>query len=363
VLFRLVTATPDLDHEVICLGPREWFSSKLEERGVRVHHVEAGTISAALAALYRLYSLIRASGANVVQGWMYRGNVFGGLASRFAGKPVVWNVRCSDIHLYPSSTRALARLGGVLARWVPKMVLNCSTESHRQHARIGYSAAPSAIIPNGYDAGLFHPDESARAATRNSLGLGSDTFVIGTIGRWDTRKAYPLLLQAVGRLAREGIAIRLLLLGRGLDSSNSELARAIAESGCAGFVDPVGYRDDIADVARAIDVHILASFTEGFPNVVAETMLSGTPNIVTDAGDAALIAGPTGWVVAPGDGDALAAAIRQAHDEWRGAPASWALRREAVRQRIEQKFSLARMAEAYKRVWGQVAARGGQAGT
>lgn len=359
VLFKLATRSDAIDHEVICLGPREWYSDKLEERGIRVHHVDMSSAAAALQGMFRLYWLIKSNPADLVQCWMYRGNVFGGLSSRMAGKPVLWNIRCSDIHLYPRHTRSLARLGGYLARWVPDIVINCSAGSKQQHARIGYDAAPGIVIPNGYDPTIFYPDETARAATHEAIGADRETFLIGSIGRWDTQKGYPTLLRAMKILTGRGVRLRLLLIGRGLDPSNLELAKMIEDCGCRDLVFPLGYRADIAEITRAFDLHVLASRTEGFPNVIAETMLSATPNVATNVGDSRLIIGETGWLISAGDPDQLADAIEDAHCEWVQKPALWAARRERARRRIAENFSLDRMFDAYEQAWRQVANKSG----
>jgi glycosyltransferase involved in cell wall biosynthesis len=290
---------------------------------------------------------------------MYRGNMLGGVPARFAGKRVIWNIRCSDTHLYPLATRALARVGGILAGWVPELVVNCSVASRRVHSAIGYDAAPGTVIPNGFDSGTFYPDREERVATRASLGIASDIFLVGTIGRWDSQKAYPILLRAL-RIARDrGVDFQFLFVGRRLDSENRELAAMIDESKCSRFVETIGHRSDVPNIARALDLHVLSSRTEGFPNVVGETMLSGTPNIVTDVGDSALIVGETGWIVPAEDSEKLAAAIEDAHREWSSRSDEWSDRRASARRRIVENFSLDRMIDSYESIWLKVARKDG----
>jgi glycosyltransferase involved in cell wall biosynthesis len=104
-----------------------------------------------------------------------------------------------------------------------------------------------------------------------------------------------------------------------------------------------------------MDVHLLASSGgEAFPNAVGETMLSGTPNIVTDVGDSALIVGDTGWVVPPSRPAAIATAIEHAWRERKERPVRWEERRLAARQRIIDNFTFDRMVAAYENVWREV---------
>jgi glycosyltransferase involved in cell wall biosynthesis len=355
-LYRLVTHTPHIRHEVISIAAPEWYSSKLEEHGICVRHLNSAAFVPGIGTIARLSQLIRTSECDVVQAWMYRANLLAGVLGRLSGKPVLWNIRCSSLDPLRPASRFVAYAGGFLARWLPDFVINCSARSAALHARWGYERAEGAVIPNGYDPALLHPDEEARSATRASLGIPADRFCIGTVARWHPMKGFPVLLQAAGLLRRRGLKFTLLLVGMGLNSDNSELTALIRKNGCEDVVQLLGHRADVAELDRAFDLHVLASVgAEGFPNAVAESMLSGTPNVASDVGDAALIVDDCGWVVGHNDPGALAAAIEAAFKEWSVSPAEWKERREAGRKRIADQFSLDRMAGAYEAVWRTVA--------
>jgi glycosyltransferase involved in cell wall biosynthesis len=84
-------------------------------------------------------------------------------------------------------------------------------------------------------------------------------------------------------------------------------------------------------------------------------MLSGTPNIVTDVGDSAMMVGETGWVVPPRDAQRLADAIMQAQREWSERNLQWQERRMAARGRIAERFAFENMVKAYQDVWRRAA--------
>ena len=100
---------------------------------------------------------------------------------------------------------------------------------------------------------------------------------------------------------------------------------------------------------------LASSGSEAFPNVVAESMLCGTPDVVTEIGDSAIIVGDTGWVVPPRESAKLADAIDLAGRERSSTPGKWAQRRQAARQRIAEQFTFDRMADAYAQVWRTIA--------
>jgi glycosyltransferase involved in cell wall biosynthesis len=351
VLYRLIAQTPDIAHEVAALSGPGRYSEALEALGVRVHHLGRG-----VGALPRLHSIVRDSGADIVQCWMYRANLIGGVAGRMAGVPVIWNIRCTRGPSLGPASELLARICGMLAGFVPDFTVNCSARSAEDHGRIGYDRADGAVIPNGYDPAHLRPDDTARAATRREFEISPDKFLIGSITRWIAYKDVPNLLAALQLAGERGVDAVCVLVGNGLSLENPALAAAIRAAGCDNCVRALGKRRDIPDLARAMDLHVLASAAgEGFPNAVAETMASGTPNIVTDVGDAAMIVAETGWIVPPGDPYKLAEAIEQAYREFDASPGQWDERRMAARSRIVDNFSLERTVAAYRAIWQRFA--------
>jgi glycosyltransferase involved in cell wall biosynthesis len=136
-----------------------------------------------------------------------------------------------------------------------------------------------------------------------------------------------------------------------LDNGNNALVRLLKENGLIERVHLLGIRKDILTVMNGIDLFMLSSISEAFPNVLNEAMACGTPCITTDVGDAGLIVGKTGWVVKPKDPKALANASIQALKEKQSNNESWGQRKDACRQRIVENFTFEKMIKKYKEVW------------
>ena len=355
LLYHLLTRSgPNLEHEVICLGTPEWYSARIEARGVPVHHLGM-TGQNLISRLRTLRRMIRHSDADVIQSWLYVANVLTGICARQSGIPVVWGIHAASIDDIRGVSRVAAVVGGRASGSLADFVINCSSRTAETHAGRGYAKIPSAVIHNGYDGSAFAPDERKRRASRKLLGVGDDTFLIGSIARWHPHKDIPSLLDGIRAAADQDVPLRCLLIGRDLGAHNSELSAEIRRSRCQRLVVPLGLRADISDLGRALDLHVLSSRSEAFPNVVAETMLSGTPNLVTDVGDSALMVGDTGWVVAAGDSAKIGHAIVEAYREWSDDKAAWKQRRRNARKRIAERFSFDKMADAYEEVWRRVA--------
>lgn len=358
LLHRLTERDSDVQHEIIALFGRDWYSSLFEERGIPVRHLGISSAASLPRAVAQLYRAMRRSRPDVVHGWMYAANVLGGIAARLARVPMVWSIHSASLEPVKGASRTFAALGGRLASRLPDFVISCSQAAADSHVKLGYAAAPGAVIVNGYDPAAFYPDERLRSEMRARLQIAPNEFVIGSMTRWIHYKDVPTLLAAL-RIAREkGVSGSCLLLGNGLDADNAELQRAIGESGCSGFVRPLGMRSDIADVARVLDLHVLPSRTESFGNTIAETMLAGVPNVVTDCGGPPDVVGGTGWVAPVGDAERIAAAILDARTEKNQHPERWEQRRRSARARIMDNFGFDRMADAYEALWRKLARRG-----
>jgi glycosyltransferase involved in cell wall biosynthesis len=141
-----------------------------------------------------------------------------------------------------------------------------------------------------------------------------------------------------------------------MDPANRDLGAQVGLQRCEDLVLPLGSRTDVQDLGRALDLHILSSSGgEAFPNVVAETLLSGTPNLVTDVGDSALMVHDSGWIVPARQPQQMADAIAAAWREWADDRPAWTERRAAARLQIAGRFTFDRMLEAYQDVWRTVA--------
>jgi glycosyltransferase involved in cell wall biosynthesis len=357
VLFRLIVAsTPALEHVVISLRGDAYYAPRLRAAGIEVHTLNMPRGRLTLSALLKLRRLIINACPDVVQTWMYHADLVGGLIARWAGIPVVWGVRNSNLDADTSSVsaRIVARVCGLISSWLPEAIICCSEKAARIHQVIGYRAEKFVIIPNGVDLTRFAPDGAMRMRTRMAWGIQSDQTLLGMVARWDPQKDHDTLLHALTHLTNRGLIFRFVLVGTGMSRDNAELCGSIDRLGLRDRMILAGPHEDIPAVMNAIDLHVLSSaYGEAFPNVVVEALACGTPNVVTDVGDSAQIIGTTGWVVPPKDAEALAQGIQGALITLDASGRE--VLGQVARTRVRERFGLKKMVDAYVALWKNVA--------
>lgn len=354
VLYRLVSVSPKNHHVVSMMGLGK-YGPILKEAGVAVTCLNMPSGRVNFRGLFRLYSLLKKEKPMVVQTWMYHADLLGGLVARIAGvKNVHWNIRHSELEPGKSkrSTIFVAKACAFLSRWIPLKIICCAEKAMQVHARYGYDKSKMVVINNGYNLSLFKPDSDARNRVRAELKLSDDTLLLGMVGRFNVQKNHKGLLDSLRQLKEQEVEFKCALVGAGMNQVNADLSTWIEKAGLVNDVLLLDQRSDIPAIMNAMDIHVFSSsFGEGFPNVLAEAMACGTPCVTTDVGDAALIVGETGWVVPVNDTDSFSNAVYMAVNEWSENFIAWESRKNSAIKRVEDNFSLAKMVDAYHRVW------------
>ncbi len=210
------------------------------------------------------------------------------------------------------------------------------------------STAKALVIPNGFDCNYFRSDPMLRAATRLRLGLEPYHLLVGSFGRFHPVKDHKTLICAFAQVVDRIPTARLALAGGGIDISNNELVSLLTFHGVADKVILLGLCDDMPALYNALDLYVLSSVSESFPNVLGESCAVGVPCVTTDVGDAARIVEGTGHAVPPGDSRALAQAMAVFLEQ---QPAQRISAGERARTHILVHFSLAAAVSAYNTLY------------
>jgi glycosyltransferase involved in cell wall biosynthesis len=306
-------------------------------------------------AIIRLGRILRKNRPDIIQTWMYHSDLLGGVAGRiFSRKPVVWNVRNSDLNSDGSKklTIITARICSYLSSFVPKKIICCGEKSRDVHISLGYEKNRFEVIGNGFNLENFHPCPSNKISVCQEFGLNVDSYIIGLVGRFSAQKDHGNFIEAASIIKKQIPESVFILCGDGITTENERLFDQINKYGLGNSVHLLGRRTDIPRLTNAFDVACSSSsFGEAFSNTLGEAMACGIPVVATDVGDSAGVVGNCGTIVPPGNPEAFALALIDMFAI--GANERKKLG-EMGRIRTEENFSLEKIVEKYETLYSGI---------
>lgn len=359
-LVRLFDAVdPDLvTHTLICAeaGP---LVDAARKRGVRTavlpltERVRAASPSrssgAALAAApvllayaTRIARLARKLGSDVIHTNSLKAHLYGTLAGRLAGVPVVAHLR-DDLDAITSPR--LASVVRTVLRHGPSRLVACSGFALRS---VCATADPARVIYSGVPAGDVVAEPPDRDASQ----------VVGMVARIAPWKGQHLFLDAAAKVARECPDVRFRVVGAPLfgEERYFERLRAVADGpALAGRVEFRGFVSDPRGEFDELSVAVATSVRpEPLGQVVIEAMARGVPAVAPREGGPLEIvtSGSDGLLVPPRDPDALAGAVLRLLDDPHGARR---LAREALRT-VRDRFTVEANATRFTAILEEAAA-------
>ncbi|MGY1604192.1 glycosyltransferase [Geodermatophilus sp. SYSU D00815] len=218
------------------------------------------------------------------------------------------------------------------------------------------------VIPYSSRMTVGDADDAARARLRAGLGLPADAPLVALVGRIEDQKGVDLLVRAVPAVLAQVPRAHVLVVGDGTRRTQAEALAA--ELGVSGSVHFTGWRHDLADVMRAIDVLALPSRWEAFGIVNLEAMAAAKPVVgfAVEGIPEVVVHGETGLLSPAGAVDDLARDLVRVLSD----PALAARLGAAGRRRFVEHFTPERMAQAhvelYERLLSRRRGRRGRAG-
>jgi glycosyltransferase involved in cell wall biosynthesis len=257
----------------------------------------------------RLWGVAREVQPHIIHGYMGVANECALALGRACGARVVWGLRASDMDLTSYGTVAVQafRAGASLSRFADAIIVN-SFAGKNHHVAEGYSGRNMIVIPNGIDTERFRPDAAAGRRMRQQWGIAPEERLIGIVARLDPVKDHATFLTAAASLAQDRSDVRFVCVGARPEPHRTRLEKLATELSLDRRLIWAGHHQELCGIYNAFDVATSSSTSEGFSNVVAESLACGIPCVVTDVGDSALIVGNAECVVPRQEPHTLAAA-------------------------------------------------------
>ena len=350
-LFKICKYDIKNQHIVISLSKKGKYFLLLKKINIKVYCIDLKYYS--VIKFFSLIKLIKFLKPNTIQTWLAHGDFIGGLAAKLGGfNQIVWNIRYSKLDKSTTklTTLCLIRILSKLSFIIPKLIAGVSKSVLKNCKDLGYCKKKLRLIYNGYEL-VNIKSSKLKINFRKRYKVQKNIPILGAVARYDETKDHTNLLKALSILKKKNINFLFLLVGRNINTKNNTLINQIKEFRLSNSVKLLGSKNNILQIMSIIDMHILSSKTEGFPNVVAEAMSCGTPCVVTDVGDSASIVGKTGWVVPPNNPIKLANAIAKGIAEI--DKKDWQIRCNQSKLRIKNNFGIDKMIKLYNLVWSE----------
>ena len=304
-------------HVVLVSGPGallERTASRLGVESIALPMRRSIAPLADLLALVRLWWILGNLKPDLVEFSTPKAGLLGMIAARLRGVPRrVYLLRGLKLERSRGFKRWILLTAERVACSCAHVVLCNSNSLHAEALALSLAPQEKLLVlgegsSNGVDVERFSPGPSD---VRGKFGIPLEASVVGFVGRLTRDKGLPELIQAFDRILVADPSAHLLLVGW-FDAAEDALdavlrARILSHPRihCTGFV------SDAAPYYRAMDVMVLPTWREGFPNVVLEAAATGIPVVTTESTGArdAVVAEVTGLLIPPGYPEAIFEAV------------------------------------------------------
>jgi len=293
------------------------YLDRIEKTGIPCHFLHfRGVVSTfyppnlwkAFSSSISLLRMLKKDRPHAVHGYLFVSYVAAVFFGRFADVPLIITSRRS---LGTSKTRrwtALHRLVEILANAETDLIIaNSSAVKDDTVRRERVARDMVEVIYNGVDVGRYSRSKEKAASQRKDLAIEEGAPVVGMIANLIPYKNHRLMLEALVHVAEAFPSVRLLLVGRdsGIGGALREYSRSLGVEEKVIFL---GECRDIPAALSVMDISVLTSLEEGFPNAILESMAAGLPVVATAVGGSkeAVLDGETGFLVPSGDHRAIA---------------------------------------------------------
>lgn len=288
-----------------------WRAGEIRASGVPVvcFAVRSFRNRSALAGLAHFKRYTRQHAIRLVHAYDLPTSIFASVAGRFSGLPAIVTSHLGHRDLFPSQDRLLAKLADRLSH---RVVVNCEAMRRNLTIHEGVPARKLFLSHNGFMPEVFHPTPAHQPRWRPPQFTPAD-LIIGSVCVLRREKNIQLLLRSFADLRQlhPTLPLKLLIVGSG--ALEYELLALAQELGIASRTTFEPARQDVEKWYRAMDIFVLPSFSEAFPNAVLEALASGCATIATDVGGIPelVVEGDTGLLFPNRDQPALTAQLNR----------------------------------------------------
>ena len=345
-LQRLVLHAQHSQNVVVSLKSGGRIGQELREQGIITYELNFN-VKSFISSIVELTRILKSERPDLVQTWLYHGDFIGGLAARLAKVPkVVWGVRTTKLPPRSALTFMLRTISALLSYVIPDQIVYVANLSADYHVKLGYQRKKRIIINNGVPYNAV--SEKVCNDLRNQLNIPKQSPIVGIVGRYSPDKGHDMFIDVCQLILKKRKDVNFVMVGRGLTTDNDHLMARLKVDQIVDNFRLVGEVENVTPYLLMMDVFCLTSRTEGFPNVLAESMICGTPSVSTNVGDVPIISNGLIPLSDVNDSKQMAHDVEQILEL---SPSQKKILAHQLKERIKTEFSVSKMVDKYEHLY------------
>ena len=298
------------------IEPHENLEEYSKRTGIEIHfidslHRELEPVND-LKALWALYRFIRKNRPDIVHTNSSKAGLLGRTAAWLARTPII--VHSPHGHIfYGYYGRFKTNLFIFLERFAGRftdVITTLTSIGRDDHVKLKIAPPEKfEIVHAGIDIEKYRKTTLSREEIRNALKIPQEAFVIGWVGRFADIKNPLMLVNSAERLKTED-DLHFLMVGDGELLAKCKVK--VERAGMNHKFTFTGFRSDVPDLLKAMDLYVLTSTNEGLGRSIIEAQAAGLPVAVSKVGGVPDIIedGVNGSLIPVNDDEYLAAEIK-----------------------------------------------------
>ena len=291
---------------IVLVPPRSWLSARLKEQGVHVVEV-SWKVWWDVRGPWKMIDVVRKFEVDLIHSHLPAQNFYSCIVG------AVTQTKTLATYHGPVELEWSQSLKGRLRLWFVKVsadgvIVVCDLVKQLL-AQLGFSQDRIAMIRNGIDPTPYTSPGTRQL--RRELGLPVEQKLVGMIANVRPSKGYDVFVKACAEVCKRHSGVTFLAIGDVNEQVAAPIKLLHSQLSLGNRFQFLGFRSDVSDILKNLDVFVLASTSEGMPLAILEAMAAGKPVVSTNCGGIPEVVDheATGLLVPPSDHEALSAAI------------------------------------------------------